>query len=288
MRPAMRKGISRSVRSRVPLMAEFAMLRHVRRDGALSELIYELGSVPRDRRRLREVRAGRDVCWLEPPTETDPLVTVRIATKDRPDTLTGRALPSALAQTYSNLEILIVGDHCDDRTADALAAFDDPRIRYVNLGRQGDYPADPVRRWQVAGSKPMNAALALAAGDWIAPMDDDDQLTDDHVESMLRFAQERRLEFAWSRAEQLGGPNSDPIYIGHPILSPACTTHGAVFYSMGLSIIPYSATCDRLDEPFDWNMWKRFQLAGAKMAYLDHVTYRTWPGGSEQYAEPTP
>lgn len=281
----MRKQLSRAVRGRSPVAAELALARLARHEGAPSELLYELASIPRDRRRLRELRGSRDVCWLEEESVTDPLVTVRIATKDRPGLLVERAMASALTQTYPNIEILVVGDNCDQRTADALAQVDDPRVRYVNLGRQGDYPVDPVRRWHVAGSKPMNAALLLAAGDWLAPMDDDDELTDTHVEHMLRFAQEQRLEFVWAKTVQLGGPEEVEVFVGHPVMSPACTTHGAVLYSMGLAIIPYSPTSDRLLEPFDWNLWKRIQLAGARMGYLDEVTYRTWPAGARQYAK---
>lgn len=280
---SMRSRVSRRVRSGSPLLAELALVRRARREGAASDLLWEVASIPRDRRRLSEVRRGRDVCWLEDEATTDPLVTVRIATKDRPGLLMERAVASALSQTYRNLEILVVGDHCDDRTAEALSTIDDPRLRYVNLGRQGDYPTEPVRRWQVAGSKPMNAALYLASGDWLAPMDDDDELVDIHVESMLRHAQRTRLEFVWSKTIEEG--HSQPTYVGHPLLSPSCTNHGAVLYSMGLAVIPYSHTSDRLEEPFDWNLWKRMQLAGVRMGYLDEVTYRTWPAGAEQYED---
>lgn len=279
-----RKDVSRFVRTRSPLLAELAMVRLWRQPGALSELAFELGCIPRDRRRLEEQRGQRDVCWLEPEDVTDPLVTVRIATKDRPETLIERALASAQRQTYPNIEILIVGDHCDQRTADALAAIDDPRIRYVNLARQGDYPTDPTRRWQVAGSKPMGAALLLAGGEWIAPCDDDDTLTDTHVEDLLRFAQHERLEFVWSKTVE-SHPGQPDRFVGHPVMSPAATTHGAILYSMGLAAIPYSSTCDRLQEPFDWNLWKRMQLAGVRMGFLDEVTYRTWPAGAAQYQE---
>ena len=279
MNSATRKKVSRLVRTKSPLAAELALARRARDEGGFSEWLYEMASIPRDRRRLHEVRAGRDVCWLD--DDDEPLVTVRIATKDRPGLLVERAVSSALRQTYTNIEILVVGDHCDARTADALAEVDDPRLRYVNLGRQGDYPADPVRRWQVAGSKPMNAALLLASGSWLSPMDDDDELVDDHVEILLQHARSHRLEFVWSKTLQLGGPQA--VTIGHPVFSPGCTTHGAIFYSMGLAAIPYSPSCDRLAEPFDWNLWKRFQLAGARIGYLDAVTYHTWPAGAAQY-----
>lgn len=286
MRLVNRKQLSRHVRGRHPLLAELALARHARSEGAWSELVHELGSIPRDRRRLREARGDRDVCWIEADDVAEPLVTVRIATKDRPDLLVERALASARRQTYERIEILIVGDHCDDRTGVELAKVGDPRIRYVNLGRQGSYPTDPVRRWQVAGSKPMNAALMLAAGEWLSPMDDDDELTDDRVELLLRHARANRLEFVWSRTVEMCPDGRPPVYVGHPVLSPSCTNHGAVFYSMGLAVISYSPTSDRLLEPFDWNLWKRLQLAGAKMGYLDEVTYRTWPAGAAQYQMP--
>lgn len=280
----LRGKTSRWVRSRSPIFAELAMVRKIRSTGLASELLYELGSIPRDRRRLAELRNGRDVCWTEPEGETDPLVTVRICTKDRPELLIERSLASVMRQTYTNIEILVVGDHCDDRTADALAEIDDPRLRYVNLGRQGDYPTDPVRRWQVAGSKPMTAALYLASGHWIAPCDDDDEFVDTHVEHLLRFAQRERMEFVWGRTQEFGsGPESR--FVGHEVMSFAATNHGAVFYSMGLAAIPYSPTADRMLEPFDWNLWKRMQLAGARMAFLDELVYLTWPAGAEQYEE---
>lgn len=274
--------MSRTLRTRSPLLAELALVRRARQPGALSELLYEMGSIPRDRRRLRELRDGRDVCWIEDAHINDPLVTVRIATKDRPELLVERALASALAQTYRNIEILIVGDHCDERTSAALADVDDPRVKYVNLGRQGDYPTDPVRRWQVAGSKPMNAGLLLAAGEWIAPCDDDDELTPTHVEHLLRFAQRERIEFVWSRTAEVGAEGRDR-FVGHPVMSPGACTQGSVFYSSALVAIPYSPTSDRLQEPFDWNLWKRLQLAGVRMGYLNEVTYRTWPAGAVQY-----
>jgi hypothetical protein len=128
----------------------------------------------------------------------------------------------------------------------------------------------------------MNTGLLLAAGDWLAPCDDDDEFLPNHVESMLRFAQQQRLEFVWSKTEELGG--HQPRLVGHPVLSPSATNHGAVFYSMGLSSIAYSPTSHVLHEPFDWNLWKRLQLAGARMGFLDEITFRTWPGGAAQYA----
>jgi len=43
----------------------------------------------------------------------------------------GRAVESALAQTYSDLEVLVVDDGSTDDAATWMSSLDDPRLRYV-------------------------------------------------------------------------------------------------------------------------------------------------------------
>lgn len=274
------KSISNQLRTRWPISVELARVRHLNRPGFASEWLAELAGVPRSRRLLAEARHGRDVCWID--DDPEPLVSIRVATRDRPEVLVERALASALAQTYERIEVVVVGDGCDDRTGEAIARLGDPRVRYTNQGRQGDYPTDPTRRWRVAGAKPMNVAVALAAGSWIAPCDDDDELTPDHVERLIGHALDQRLEFVWSASLQIDADGTESV-IGSPLFGRGCTTHGAIAYSAGLAFFGYSLTSDRLREPADWNLMKRMRLAGVRMGYLDEVTYRYWVRGEQQY-----
>jgi glycosyltransferase involved in cell wall biosynthesis len=209
-------------------------------------------------------------------------VTIRIATKDRPDLLASRSVPAALSQTYSNIEVLVVGDNCDERTAEVLSAFDDPRLRYVNLGRQGRYPENSRDRWSVAGTKPMNAGLLLARGEWIAPCDDDDAFTADHVEKLLLHAKANELEFVWSKTLMQG--ESDTRVIGDGAFNGV--SHGSIMYSMGLDMFAYSPYCYRLRGSLrvaDQNLWFGMKRAGVRMGFLDEVTYVCWPAGAAQY-----
>ncbi len=112
-----------------------------------------------------------------------------------------RAIASALAQTYSKIEIVIVGDHCDAATEAAVRSIRDPRIQFENLAERGRYPTDPHYRWMVAGSTPMNRALDLAEGDWVAPLDDDDEFVPDHIDVLLDACRTRDLELAYGVAE---------------------------------------------------------------------------------------
>lgn len=236
-----------------------------------------------ERSLLAEARRGRDVCWLEAQTDSEPLVTVRIATYNRGQMVVDRAISSALAQTYPHIEILVVGDACDRATADAVASVDDPRVRFVNLPERGRYPDDPMKRWMVAGAHPMNAALYLARGTWIAPCDDDDELTPDHISSLLDHAKRERLEMVYSKAEMEISPGEIEI-VGSVPLRHAHITHGSVMYSLGLRFFTHSLSSWRLDEPADWNMWRRMKRAGVRIGFLDHITYRHYQEGYRRQA----
>jgi glycosyltransferase involved in cell wall biosynthesis len=80
-----------------------------------------------------------------------------------------RAVRSALAQTYGNLEIVIADDHSPDETEKVIReSFSDKRINYfrnpTNLGRVGNY---------------RKALYDYATGEWALNLDGDDYLTDD-------------------------------------------------------------------------------------------------------------
>jgi Glycosyl transferase family 2 len=224
-----------------------------------------------NRQRLSDLRSGRHGPW--PPIEEEtPLVTVRIATYNRGQLVADRAIASAVAQTYTNLEILVVGDHCDAATETAVRSVEDPRIKFVNLAERGMYPTDPTLRWMVAGTTPMNAALAVARGSWIAPCDDDDELTPDHVEVLLKAARSRRLEFVWSSARWEVSPGKWTI-VGNGSFNHGSFSHGSVFYAAALRFFRHNECSWKVMQPADWDMWSRMRKAGVKMGFLDQVTY---------------
>jgi hypothetical protein len=225
-----------------------------------------------ERRLLTQARGDGDVCWAA-TDEAEPLVTVRIATYNRGPLVAERAIASAVRQTYERLEILVIGDHCDEATERSVRSVKDPRLRFINMAERGIYPTDPLLRWMVAGVAPMNAALAIAQGAWIAPCDDDDEITDDHVEVLLGEARRRRLEFVWSKATMEVEANSW-AEVGWWPLACGDITHGSVLHAAGLRFLRYNENSWKLAEPGDWNRWRRMQSAGVKMGFLDRVTYR--------------
>jgi hypothetical protein len=224
-----------------------------------------------ERRVLAELRAGRDVCW-GPEAAADPLVTIRIPTYDRGRLVVERAIASALAQTYRNVEVLVVGDGATPDTVEAIEAVKDPRLRFVNLARP-DYPADPEHRWQVAGTQAVNHALELARGEWIAPLDDDDEFMPDHVELLLSVAIEYRLEMVYGQSlmQQADGGWS---IVGSWPPQQGGLCHGSALYSAALRYFRYDPEAWRDLEPGDWNLWRRMLEAGVRMGNVEHPVYR--------------
>jgi glycosyltransferase involved in cell wall biosynthesis len=89
-------------------------------------------------------------------------VSAVIPTYRRADVV-GRAVRSALAQTVSPLEVIVVDDEPSEAARVAVASVDDDRVRYVAHERNRGLSAA------------RNTALARAQGEFVAFLDDDDE-----------------------------------------------------------------------------------------------------------------
>jgi glycosyltransferase involved in cell wall biosynthesis len=89
-------------------------------------------------------------------------VSAVIPTRNRPE-LVVRAVRSALAQTYTDLEVIVVVDGSHPATEQILKHFDDKRLTVITLNES------------VGAAQSRNIGAASATGDWIAFLDDDDE-----------------------------------------------------------------------------------------------------------------
>ena len=119
-----------------------------------------------------------------------PMVTVAIPTFNRL-TLLQRAVASALAQNYQNLEVIISDNASSDGTSEYLRSLDDVRLRII-LGQTN---VGMVGNWE--------RCLAGARGDYFLLMSDDDALLEcSAVEKLVSG-------FLSNRGEAIGAVFSD-------------------------------------------------------------------------------
>jgi glycosyltransferase involved in cell wall biosynthesis len=200
----------------------------------------------------------------------DPLVSVLIPTYNRAELLTERTIPSVLRQTYQNFEIIVIGDNCTDDTEERIKIFNDKRIKFHNLSKRGEYPDDPHYKWMVAGVTPANKAIELSSGEWIAPLDDDDEFSDDHLEILLEYALERDYELVYGKVEMEIEPNEWKELGSYPLEQAKISRMSALYHSK-LKFIKYNIDSWKYSEPADWNMWKRMKEAGVKIGFVDKI-----------------
>lgn len=226
------------------------------------------------RRRLRAARATEayEAAFEDP----EPLVSIVIPSYDNYAGLRDVSVPSALAQTYENIEVVVVGDAAPDETAEVMAGFDDPRVVYHNLERRGPYPEDRDGLWYTGGTPPLNRAFELSRGSWFAVLNDDDGFRPQMVESLLELARERRAEVAYGKLEyhDPGRPSWElgrfpPTW--HHFGWQMAIQHGA------LRLYEYELACHLFNEPADWNRVRRMLRTGVRFAMLDGVVGDYWP-----------
>ncbi|WP_374007750.1 glycosyltransferase [Leifsonia sp. LS-T14] len=250
-------------------VAELAAVRR-RLETQLAATRQERDAIPELTARLAALRATPD--YRKSWSEREPLVSVRIASYLKTEELVDVAIASVLAQTYDNFELIVVNDGPNDTTRRAVEGIGDPRISYSELPQRGEYPEDPHWRWMVAGSPAMNHAAGLATGVWIAPLDDDDEFTPDHLEKLVSIGVENEVELSYGALTQkhLVHGWEKRIWSSPPAISEF-SFQGAIYLRALHDIFRYDERSWIVEEPGDWNLIRRMKEAGVTMACTTDV-----------------
>jgi hypothetical protein len=201
-----------------------------------------------------------------PALTYDSLVTVRIPTFGSVDLLLERAIASVLAGVHQNLELLVCSDGPQPHARAAVEAIEDSRVRYLELDERPTYPSRKESFWQVAGTYPVNRLLDEARGEVIAPLDHDDGFTYGHIHVLIEELMHGG-DFVFGQA-MTEYPLGDWHLVGSPPLRYGEVVHASVMYSSRLRHMRYDPYVWLLDEPGDWNMWRRMQTAGAAVRHV--------------------
>lgn len=133
-------------------------------------------------------------------TTTQPLVSVIIPTKDRPEML-AQAVQSILDQTFHDIEIIVINDGGID-VQNVLDSLNLKRnIIYLKHDRNLDRSAA------------RNTGIYAANGKYIAYLDDDDTYYPNHVETLVNFLQNSEHKVAYTDAVMAEQQKQDGKYV---------------------------------------------------------------------------
>lgn len=183
-----------------------------------------------------------------------PRVSVLIPAYNRANYLP-ETLASALAQTYSELEIIVVDDGSTDATAQVVRAVADTRVRYIYQNNRGVSAA-------------LNTAWRAARGEFVAMLGSDDVFLPKQIETLLPLLERDTTSgFAYARAQAMdaqGNPlpqilGASPKFADRPLAS---LLYGDCV--CGIACVIRRATLERaggFDETMlaneDWALWIR-------------------------------
>jgi hypothetical protein len=191
-----------------------------------------------------------------------PKVSILIRTVNRAAWLR-EALASCANQTWENLEVVVVEDGPPHSRAIVDAFGDRLALVYEATGKS------------VGRSRAGNRALALATGEWMGFLDDDDVLFADHVEVLVTAALAAGLKGAYGLAWETRTVVHDRESADYDETVHA-TVHRQPFDRLTLwhhNFLPIQAVlfhrslydqqggfAEDMDQLEDWNLWTRYTL----------------------------
>jgi glycosyltransferase involved in cell wall biosynthesis len=195
-----------------------------------------------------------------------PRVTIIIPTYNWSSVLR-YSVGSVLRQTFTDFELLVVGDGCTDDSADVVASFNDPRVRWINLPQNSRHQ-----------SAPNNEGLRQARAELIAYLGHDDLWLPHHLESLVSALDAANGDVAYSMSINVAADGSVSPSIAclaeGIVASPLCVIHRRrVTEEIGgwrnyreLKIGP------------DVELWQRMYAAGYRFTAVPRLTGIKFPG----------
>lgn len=190
-----------------------------------------------------------------------PRVTVIIPTYNW-STVLPYSIGSVLDQTFTDFELLVIGDGCTDDSESVVNAIEDPRVRWINITRTGGQ------------SGPNNEGLRQARGEYIAYLGHDDLWLPHHLE-VLVAALDAGADLAHSLVLLVPPPGGrKPPFVAAELWRPPTSVMhrrsvieraGGWRHFRDLKITP------------EGDLWLRIEAAGGKFAFVTRLTAVKFP-----------
>ena len=188
----------------------------------------------------------------------EPLLSVIVPVYNVEEYL-ARCVDSILAQTYQNLEVILVDDGAGDRSGaicDAFAARDS-RVRVIHKENGGL-------------SSARNAGLEAAGGEYIGFVDSDDWITEDAYANLLNLAEKYRVKLVCGGRYDVSGKTGEKTVGLCPSKEEVISSEelvGRIFLWDGCD----SSACDKL---YHRSLLEHFRYPEGKVCEDVPVTYK--------------
>ena len=114
------------------------------------------------------------------------------------------AIESVLRQTFSDFEVIVVGDGCTDESEKVVSSIHDDRLIWVAMAPNSGSP-----------SKPRNEAVRLSKGRFIAYLGHDDLWFPWHLLGLVESIEKKKGDFVYSLGAIIGREGASNV-IGFP------------------------------------------------------------------------
>lgn len=191
------------------------------------------------------------------------------------------AVSSALGQSYSPVELIVVDDGSSDDSPELLQSLSDrygERLRVLAQANQGPYPA-------------RNLALSHARGEFIAFLDSDDYWDPDFLAKLHRAIGEHQVDIAYCGWQNVGDhPSGEKPYIpppyedGDPVQSflESCPwpIHAALVRRQVIDRI--EGFSERCFSSMDYDLWLRLLTVTENIKQVPEVlAFYRWHGSGQ-------
>lgn len=208
-----------------------------------------------------------------------PLISVIIPTRNSAH-LIGDTISSVLAQTFGDLEVIVVDNYSTDNTEEVVRGFDERRVRYCSL------PDELKPRYRNGGviAAARNWGVGESRGELLAFLDSDDLWQPNKLETQYRHLEDDAITCVATDFEPLGDvrhtkrhlffaagePYRDYSYeqviLGNPVMTSSALVRKRDFLEAGaFDDSPYFSFIE------DWELWLRLAVKGKIRVLAERV-----------------
>jgi glycosyltransferase involved in cell wall biosynthesis len=192
-----------------------------------------------------------------------PRVTVIIPTYNYAEVLP-YSIGSVLRQTFSDFELLVIGDHCTDASETVVRSIADPRVRWINLEKGTGHQ-----------SGPNNEGLRQGKGELTAYLGHDDLWLPRHLELAIGTI-DGGADFSYAITEMVTPDGRLPTFAPQELehingmwIPPTSVVHRR---QMAIDVGGWKHYKDVPDRDPEADLWMRMHAAGARVELTRMLT----------------